>query len=319
LGLRNERALNREKNMKKTIRIVTFLLALAWTSLVFAQNPQVKGIHHLFNDDITLRGQILYRAMGSGGGFFQHPAWSPDGSKIAFDFTVYDIPLSIWLTNSDGTGLKKISTGDDDNPTWSPDGNRIAFVRNNVVSDKFEIWIMDADGTNQVFLIEGFAPAWSSKGKIGFIRQDNAGNNDIWMINPDGTGLARLTNTLENEDDLAWSPDGNIVAFSRSINGKFNIWKMDADGTNQKQLTMKGGMIPTWSPDGLWIAFESDRWRDKDDLWVVRSDKTEEVVHLSTGFRAAGSPVWSPDGKKILFEGVREFKVDSGIFMMTLQ
>jgi Tol biopolymer transport system component len=305
--------------MKRIMSIIFSACLIFFPSLAFAQPPRVKEIHHLFNDDITLREQILYRVMGSGGGFFQHPAWSPDGSKVAFDFTVYDIPLSIWVANSDGTGLRRVSTGDDNDPTWSPDGNHVAFIRNNMARDKFEIWVMDADGTNQVFLIEGFAPAWSSKDKIGFIRQDNVGNNDIWVINSDGTSLTRLTNTPENEDDLAWSPDGSMAAFSRSSNGKLNIWTMNAEGMNEKQLTTKGGLNPSWSPDGMWIAFHSDRWRERNDLWAVKSDKTEEVVPLSTGFRGAGSPVWSPDGKKILFEGVREFKVDSGIFMMTLQ
>jgi len=303
--------------MKKKI-FIAFLLLLTLASVVVAERFRVKKIHNLFSDDIGQRERILYQNVGSMGGFFSNAEWSPDGTKIVFSFRVYDEPNAIWMVNADGTGFRKISDKGDDYPSWSPDGRRIVFVRHNTALDKVEIWTMNADGTNQTFLTEGINPAWGHTGKIAFIRRGTEGFPDIWLINPDGSGLLRLTNTPESEYSPAWSPDGRKIAFTRYKEGKPNIWVMNADGSGQIQLTTKGGNRASWSPDGWWIAFESIRWRDTGDIWVVQADKTEDVIHLMTKAETAGSPSWSPDGKRILFGAVYKFKVDEGLFIMTL-
>ncbi|MGQ9780013.1 MAG: TolB family protein [Bacillota bacterium] len=301
------------------MRFITLGLLIALTFVGAAEKLKVKEIHNLFSDDIGEREDILYQAMGVMGGFFDNASWSPDGTKIAFDFSAYDEPSSIWLVNPDGTGLKKISGENDEDPSWSPDGTQIVVAHFSLETEQHELWIMNADGTNRRFLTIGFEPSWSSTNKIAFVRREEPQGTDIWVINPDGTGLTRLTNTPEDEYCPAWSPDGRKIAFDRYKDGRSDIWTMNADGTNQMQLTTKEGQRPSWSPDGKWIAFESSRWRNTGDIWAVRADKVEEVVHLKTGAETAGGPAWSPDGKKILFGAVYKFKVDDGLFLMTLR
>ncbi|MEW6215572.1 MAG: hypothetical protein AB1478_10295 [Nitrospirota bacterium] len=271
---------------------------------------RVKEIHNLFiNQDIP------YKAMGSGPISCHFPECSPDGTKIVFVFSGYNEPSSIWIVNSDGTGFEKISDKGDGSPSWSPDGSQIVFTR-----PSGEIWIMNADGTNRRFLTVGSSPKWSINNKIVFLKREKPkGRYNIWVINRDGTGLIRLTNTPEDEIQPAWFPDGKKIAFTR-LSSK-GIWVMNSDGTNQIQLTTKDGQMPSWSPDGKWIVFIT--WSDS-YIWVVRSEKPADVIHLTTKARSAWDPSWSPDGKRIIFVAVYElFKgggwkaVREGLFIMT--
>jgi Tol biopolymer transport system component len=282
-----------------------------------AQGLEVRGVHNIFGDDLGARQTMFYEIMGSMGGFFQHPALSPDGKMVAFDFTVYDTPFAIWIVNSNGTGLKKVSTADDADPSWSPDGRGIAFVRYNDLKDRPEIWLMNSDGSSEAFLIDGFAPSWAAHGKIAFIRKDASGNNDVWTINADKTGPTKVTNTLENEIDVSWSPDGTKMAFSRSSANGFDIWMMNSDGRDQRQLTKGGGVDPSWSPDGKWIAFASDRWGKRNDIWAVRAEDGRET-HLATKALSASSPCWAPDGKGILFSAAYIHGQDADLYFMSL-
>jgi Tol biopolymer transport system component len=297
--------------MMKKIAGATLILILILLSVAIAA-LRVKEIHHLISGDLAIREDVISNALGVGGGFFMNADWSPDGKRIAFDFSTAASPSAICLVKADGTELRRITEGED--PSWSPDGNQIALVQERSDRPEDEIWIMNADGTNRHLLTDGSDPDWGNNGKIVFAK-----GVDLWSINPDGSGLQRLTDDPEPETYAEWSPDGNQIAFTRDKQRVLNIWKMAADGSSQMQLTTKGGMAPSWSSDGQWIAFESDRWGSRDDLWAVKNSKAEDVVHLATGFEEAGRPAWSPDGKKILFEGVRQFKVDDGLFVMTLQ
>ena len=142
------------------------------------------------------------------------PDWSPDGKKI-----VYPLKGKIFVIDSDGTGQPLNLTPNMkycDSPKWSPDGARIVFSCYN--TDQFDIWIVKPDCTNLINLTNGVGsntqPDWSPNGsKIAFISQreglgkmigteDTIRSNAIFIMNPDGSGIVRLS--LSDDEDVLW-------------------------------------------------------------------------------------------------------------------
>jgi Tol biopolymer transport system component len=124
-----------------------------------------------------------------------HPAWSPDGTRIAFDVQESKDRTAIYVMNADGSSLDQLTEGSGWNylPDWSPDGGRIAFVSNRDGND--EIYVMNADGSGQMRLTtdpeEDLSPTWSPDGtRIAFQSNRNA-NNEIYVMNAEGS--ERLT------------------------------------------------------------------------------------------------------------------------------
>lgn len=246
---------------------------------------------------------------------FPIPVWSPDGSKIAFassralngsDSANANNTKNIWVVNPDGTGataLTDLTNADDsDAPNWSPDDRKIVFHSIRALDGRdaagtFEnIWVMDADGSNQVPLTKltmasCFSPVWSPDGsKIAFLSSraldgSDAGNTNattnIWVMNPDGTGatpLTKLTAAAAESEDISWSLDGTKLAFDspRAFDGSdatnstqtFNIWVINVDGSNPVPLTKVDAsnfgfsFLPIWSPDGSKVVYESARALD---------------------------------------------------------
>jgi Tol biopolymer transport system component len=224
----------------------------------------------------------------------RHPAFSPDGSKVAF----ISHPNEIYVAKADGTGTPTRLTIDcllDGNPAWSHDGTRIVFVRRS-----------DDDP-----------------------RSPCDGDYNIWTVNADGTGTPTQLTSDGLGDSPAWSvpvpgaPDGRIVYRQSSS----QLWTMDPDGTDKTRLNYscptENGIcdtsvgIPTFSPDGTKVAFDYSG----DIYWtyasgvdpstgltpiaypILRDRKGTETPHDDTEYPGdEGQAAWSPDGTKIAFQ-----------------
>lgn len=136
-------------------------------------------------------------------------------------------------------------------------------------------------------------------GRIAFVSARD-GNAEIYSVNVDGTGVARLTNSPHADEAPAWSPDGQRIAFSSERTGASEIYVMNADGSNVVQRTFAGpSEDPAWSPDGRQIVY-STRSNGSSSLWVVSPEASGPgPAPLFSARGEIGQPAWSPDGARI--------------------
>lgn len=231
-----------------------------------------------------------------------------------------DDPGRIQIINADGTGQTQLTEGGsvlDDDPVYSPDGSKIAFSR--MKGFKTDICVMNADGTNVVTVISGDGtpethnrnPSWSPDGtKFVFTSsRSGPGKAEIWMANADGSGLVRLTTSVQLNSDgqgpifsldfvPAWSPDGSKIAFVSNRDGLTDteLYVMNPDGSNPLRLINDGldDNMPAWSPDSQKIALTKGNGAD---IHIINPDGTNLVSVLTF----SAWPAWSPDGSRLAF------------------
>lgn len=233
------------------------------------------------------------------------PAWSPDGSKIAFHSSREG--NGIWVMDADGRNQRPLTrpvTGDLF-PSWSPDGSKIAFAR--LEGGGFQIHVMNADGTGTTKLTavrSNFEPAWSPDGRTIAFASDRDGNREIYVMNPDGSDEQNLTRNPALDTDPDWSPDGAKIAFASNRDGDFDIYVMNVAGgrVTQPSNDAMPEVEPAWSPDGARLAFSADLPRlstNLRQLHVVSADGSGRRRIQTAEF--ADQADWSPDGMRIAF------------------
>ncbi len=201
--------------------------------------------------------------------------------------------------------------------------HQIAFTRVFPNAGQIGLFIAAADGSGerQLFDNAGFDydATWSPDGGTIVYTSDREGSPDLFRIKPDGTGRERLTDDPSYDDQAAFSPDGTQLAFvSTRGSGYARIWTMDLRSKQVKAVTtttaatgIGGDFRPSWSPDGRWIAFSSDRgttmkmargrWEalQPADIYVVRPDGTG-LKRVNEPGNSCGSPKFSADGARLL-------------------
>lgn len=254
------------------------------------------------------------------------PDWSPDGKRI-----VYTTNDGLFITNRDGTGNVQVGKSRGGEPSWSSDGERIIFF------SSCNLFVVNIDGSNErelsyekgEFDICSWSPDWSPDGKrvvfLGMMSINNIyghiNNEDLFIVNTDGSGLRRITEnyfteseptlipdagyyspTYTGEKDPAWSPDGKSIAFSMNMaptDRDNHIFILEVDGDEEprrliQQNRFSSEWAPAWSPDGQWLVFLATEDNPADErLWIASADGSE-LIQLSKVSDHDADPSWSP-------------------------
>jgi len=244
------------------------------------------------------------------------PRWSPDGTRLAAyrnpDSVVTGQGISLWVMRPDGSEARNVTPGleiellDEWQFSWAPTNDRLVFASGPSVGSG--IWVATLDGASPRQIVpddlNASAPAWSPDGTAIAFQQGTYGS--IYLVNPDGSNLRRLTPTehaFTGYSGPAWSPDGTKLLFFAGDPGLHDIWVVNRDGSGERALAAEASLLderlPVWSPDGSRIAYQLiDRVTDDESHVVVMDAGGTNARRLTPP--ANGPIIWSPDGTRVL-------------------
>lgn len=262
------------------------------------------------------------------------PAWSHDGKSLAYaQVRTIGGFGTIWIANADGSQPRKIRESSEPNAlAWSPNDDRLAFVEGNLLfvysAVQFgniapsRLWVIGRDGNDATLLTDSLhqnvSPVWSGDSDGIFYVSNARGGRDLYYQRVRGTradGLPqRLTSGLKihgiavaGENRIAYSAWTTIVG----------IWSMPFPRSGPVSVSTAHSILSTTesievvrvSPDGQWLAFDSDRSGNM-DIYKMRIDGSG-LQQLTTNPADDFRPSWSPDGREIAFHSWRSGNRDS--------
>jgi Tol biopolymer transport system component len=248
---------------------------------------------------------------------------SPDGKEVVYLSDRSGYTDAYVISSLDGRVLRKLVSGESSDEfetlhilrtgfAWSPDGRRLCLVAKAGKSDAIQI--IDAETgellTSIRFPLDGmFTPTWSPSGdRVAFVGTRRGASN-LYVTDTEGKDLIQLTDDFCDERDPEWSPDGTRIAFASDrgspadpgLPRNYDLYSIDPTTREVTLLVATPGQEaePTWSPDGSYLAFESDR-DGSPDLFVA--DLAESLCARMTDLiGGARGPSWARDADWLAF------------------
>ena len=234
------------------------------------------------------------------GKFYQIYTMNPDGSdvqQLTFD------ERNKWDPNweFDGTQL-----------AWSSDGRRLLYVADGGGANGLDLWLMNADGTNQqdVTQLTGddYQPAWCDNDTLAYTSNRSQGVQQIWTLTfGERPHNLSAEHNSPREWDAVWFPKCEALLFTTTVNGPLEIWRYFLDASSYRPVRSRAPDIAdeaALSPDGKFIAYTLRAPGANEIISGLLADRfTDQQLTSSLGNSAAQ---WSPDGKWLVFISTRD-------------
>ncbi|HEV8371088.1 MAG TPA: protein kinase [Pyrinomonadaceae bacterium] len=261
--------------------------------------------------------------------FGARPAWSSDGSLIAFQSGAPTEILgraqagsTIWIVPWNGGAPKQLTQqgnprGGHGSPSWSPDGKRIAFAVAEYGSSS--VWSADVNGGQTRKIATGSDPVYGPDGRRIYLV---IGGPALWQVQLSSSGdpIGEPTNVLgpgveSNLISAAVSADGKRIVYCATRTSS-NLWSISLSPTSGEVIGSPSALIDSpsrqnqdlrFSPDGRKLAF--DRWRPgtRSDVWAVDADG-KNLTQVTNTPATDSQPSWFPNGDKLAFLSDRDNK-----------
>jgi serine/threonine protein kinase/Tol biopolymer transport system component len=212
-----------------------------------------------------------------------------------------------WLDRSGRDGGPVTAAGDYRAPALSPDGSRIALRRREADGANIDVWIIQpARGTTTRFTFDpGFDgnPIWSPDGSQIAWTSDRGGSDALWLKSAGGLGQDQMvTKVGANAAALDWSRDGKWILLS-SLDARtgLDLWTVDMAGERKPTpllQTQFNERRARFSPDGRWIAYDSDE-TGRPEVYVASFQGSTGKFQVSAN--GGTYPCWSPDGRELYY------------------